>query len=317
LAAYLNREGIAARAADAFDVGLRTDSSFGRARPLPDDGRIRRALSAFEGEVPVITGYIAKDSAGNITTLGRNGSDYSAALFGNAVEAEEIQIWTDVDGVMTADPSLVRNARRIEVMSFDEASELAYYGGKVLHPATILPAMEKAIPVRVLNTGRPDAPGTTILPSFDDRGHPVRSIVYKEGIHLISVVNPRMLQQPGYLARVFGIAAQHEVDVGLVATSEVSVTMTTDCTDRIAAFADDLESCGRVLVEADQALVCVVGHGIATTSGIASRVLDTLAKEHVRVRVISQGAIKVNVALVVSDKDVPRAVPALHETFFE
>ena len=163
LAAYFNQQGLRAQAVDAFEVGLRTDGNFGRARPVADDGRIAENISKVEG-IPILTGFLGRDADGNITTLGRNGSDYSAALFGNALDAEEIQIWTDVDGVMTADPRLVEGAQPIPIMSFGEASELAYYGGKVLHPATILPAMEKSIPVRVLNTHSADKPGTVILP---------------------------------------------------------------------------------------------------------------------------------------------------------
>ena len=162
VAAYFNQQGMEAQAVDAFEVGLRTDGNFGRARPLADDGRIAENMSKIEG-VPILTGFLGRGPDGNITTLGRNGSDFSAALFGNALNASEIQIWTDVDGVMTADPRLVESARQIPTMSFGEASELAYYGGKVLHPATILPAMEKSIPVRVLNTNNADNTGTVAV----------------------------------------------------------------------------------------------------------------------------------------------------------
>ncbi len=315
IAASLTKAGIKATAANAYDIGLRTDSNFSRAMPLPDDGRIKTKITAIEG-VPVITGFIAQDEQGNVTTLGRNGSDFSAALFGHALDVDEIQIWTDVDGVMTADPSIVKNAQRIEAMSFEEASELAYYGGKVLHPSTILPAMAKSIPVRVLNTHRCESPGTLVLPSLPDDGSTVRSVVYKEGIYLVNIVTPRMLQQSGYLARVFGLAAQHEVDVDLVATSEVSITMTTDKANRLDGFRRDLSELGEVTVEDKQALISVVGQGIASSGGVAARVLGTLSREDVRVRVISQGAIKVNVALIIAESEVERAVKALHDDFF-
>jgi aspartate kinase len=266
--------------------------------------------------VAVVTGYIAKDRAGNITTLGRNGSDYSAALFGAALGAEEIQIWTDVDGVMTADPRIVPTARPIAAMSLDEASELAYYGGKVLHPATIQPAMEKSIPVRVLNTRRPQSPGTVILPSFEEPDVVVRSIVHKQGIHMVTVTTPRMLQQSGYLARVFQACAEHAVDVDLVATSEVSVTMTTDRGEPLEPLRADLGRLGTVTIEDRQSIVCVVGQGIARAVGVPGQVFSALADAGVRVRVISQGAIKVNIAMVVADADAPRAVRALHARFF-
>ena len=315
LAAYFNQQGLRAQAVDAFEVGLRTDSNFGRARPVADDGRIPENIGKVEG-IPILTGFLGRDADGNITTLGRNGSDYSAALFGNALDAEEIQIWTDVDGVMTADPRLVEGARPIPIMSFAEASELAYYGGRVLHPATILPAMEKSIPVRVLNTHSADNPGTVILPVYEESGAVVRAVVHKNDIHLINLVSPPMLQQHGFLAKVFRIAEAHEVDVDLVATSEVSITMTADRADHLPAFCEELGELGDVSVEPDHALICVVGQGIAHTHGIAARVLGTLAEEGVHVRVISQGAIKVNIGLVIQQVDLQKAVTALHSHFF-
>ena len=315
VAAYLTKRGLPARAVDAFDAGLRTDSSFGRAIPKPDDGRIKRFLAAIL-EVPIVTGYIAKDESGNITTLGRNGSDYSAALFGNAVDADEIQIWTDVDGVMTADPKLVQNPRPIPTMSFDEAAELAYYGGKVLHPATIAPAMEKSIPVRVLNTKRPESKGTVILPNFAEPGVAVRSIVHKKGVFLLNLMSTRMLAQHGFLAKVFDAAARHEVVVDLVATSEVSISMTTDSSKNLDRFVAELALLGETKVEPGHAMVCVIGHGITTAPDVAARVFTALAEAGVRVRVISQGAIKVNIAVIVAEEDMQRAVVALHERFF-
>ena len=315
VAAYFNQQGMPAQAVDAFEVGLRTDSNFGRARPLSDEGRIAESMSAIEG-IPIVTGFLGRDADGNITTLGRNGSDFSAALFGNALDASEIQIWTDVDGVMTADPRLVEGARQIPIMSFGEASELAYYGGKVLHPATILPAMEKSIPVRVLNTNNPDNTGTVILPDYEASGAPVRAVVHKDDIHLITLVSPPMLQQHGFLAKVFGIAEAHEVDVDLVATSEVSITMTADRADHLPAFCEELGELGDVTVEPDHALICVVGQGIAHTRGIAAQVLGTLAEAGVHVRVISQGAIKVNIGLVIQQVDLDEAVNRLHAHFF-
>ena len=313
--AYFNQQGIRAQAVDAFEVGLRTDSNFGRARPLADDGRIAENMSTIEG-IPILTGFLGRDADGDITTLGRNGSDFSAALFGNALDASEIQIWTDVDGVMTADPRLVEGARQIPIMSFVEASELAYYGGKVLHPATILPAMEKSIPVRVLNTNKADNTGTVILPAYEESNAPVRAVVHKTDIHLVNLVSPPMLQQHGFLAKVFRIAEAHEVDVDLVATSEVSITMTADRADHLPVFCDELGELGDVTVEPDHALICVVGQGIAQTPGIAAQVLSTLAEAGVHVRVISQGAIKVNIGLVIQQVDLHEAVNRLHSHFF-
>jgi len=315
LAAYFNQQGLPAQAVDAFEVGLRTDNNFGRARPIADDGRIVENMVKIEG-IPIVTGFLGCDPDGNITTLGRNGSDFSAALFGNALDASEIQIWTDVDGVMTADPRLVEGTQPIPIMSFGEASELAYYGGKVLHPATILPAIDKSIPVRVLNTHNADNPGTVILPEYEESNSPVRAVVHKNDIHLINLVSPPMLQQHGFLAEVFRIAEVHEVDVDLVATSEVSITMTADRADHLPAFCEELGELGDVSIEPGHALICVVGQGIASHHGVAAQVLGTLADAGVRVRVISQGAIKVNIGLVIQEVDLRKAVNALHAHFF-
>lgn len=314
LAAFFTASGFDATAIDAYDLGFRTDSRFGRARPLPDDGRIAESLGSVNS-LPVVTGFIAKDEQGNITTLGRNGSDYSAALFGGAIRAEEIQMWKDVDGVMTADPDMVPNPRPIEVMSFDEASELAYFGW-VLHPATILPAMERSIPVRILNFSRPEGRGTVILPTYEEPGNAVRAIVHKRGMHLLTLLSPRMLAQYGFLAKVFEAAARHEVDVDLVSTSEVSITMTLPPTEGVEAFRVDLEKIGEVTLARDHAMICVVGHGILLQTGVASTVFSALAEVGVRVRAISQGAVKVNIAMVVAEDDLSRAVLALHDRFF-
>ena len=201
-------------------------------------------------------------------------------------------------------------------MSFDEASELAYYGGRVLHPATILPAMEKSIPVRVLNTTQPDAEGTLILPEYEEADLTVRAVVHKRDVQLVTLVSPRMLAQHGFLSRVFALAAEHRVDVDLIATSEVSITMSVERGPEVEDFAKALQSVGEVDVLDDQAMVCVVGHGIARQTGVAADVLSTLAEAQVRVRSISQGAIKVNIALIVAAADVENAVQVLHRRFF-
>jgi aspartate kinase len=315
LAAFFVKQGTRAVALDSFDAGLVTDSRFGRARPLPDDGRIKAILSAVEG-IPIVTGYIGRDEKGNVTTLGRNGSDYSAAIFGNALDAEEIQIWTDVDGVMTADPNLVKDARPIDRMSFDEASELAWYGGKVLHPSTILPAMEKKIPVRVLNTHRPDSRGTLIVDTLEEPGVVVRSIANKSRTILVTIVSTRMFLQHGFLARIFEVFDRHEIVIDMVATTEISVSVTTDSQHNLEAAVAELSSFSEVHVERDVALVCIVGHRIATELGVPGEVFETMRDERIRVRMISQGAIKVNISFVVPSEDVARAVNALHRRFF-
>ncbi|MSR48366.1 MAG: aspartate kinase, partial [Planctomycetes bacterium] len=220
VAAALRQAGITANAVMAYDAGLKTDSRYQRARPLPESFDAIAASLASRDGVCVVTGFIAKDDAGSITTIGRNGSDYSASLFGRALKAREIEIWTDVPGVMTADPRLVPDARPIECMTYDEAAEIAFCGGKVLHPATLQPAVEADIPVRVLDTRNPTGPNTVICREVPPSRPVVRTVVQKRGICLVNIVTPRMLGAHGYMARIFEVAARHEVALDMLATTE-------------------------------------------------------------------------------------------------
>lgn len=320
VAAVLRQSGVDATAIDAFDAGVRTDSHFGRARLQGDDGRIARELTATSG-VKIVTGFIAKDGSGNITTLGRNGSDLSAAYIGNAIDASEIQIWTDVDGILTADPRVVPTARPIAEMSYDEAAELANHGGKVLHPASLAPAIAKSIPVRVLNTHCPDSPGTLIVPESDEPGLVVRCIAHKRHVTIVNIESSRMLAQAGFLAKIFGCFHRWNISVDMVATSEVSVSVTLDNVSidddaQLDAAAREMTDFADVSVERDLALICVVGHGIKHRVGVPARVLRPLHEAGVVVRMISLGALKVNVSLVVAGENLDRAVRALHDEFF-
>ena len=317
IAAYLSNEGIPARPVDAFDVGLRTDSRFTAATPdtecFPE---VRRSLEGIRDAVPVVTGFIAKDRAGNVTTLGRSGSDLTATLLGAALRAEEVQIWTDVDGVMSADPRLVRKAQAIPVLSIAEASELAYYGAKVIHPATMLPAVENRIPVVVKNTSRPDYAGTRILAEAPPGENPVKSIAHKRGIILITVASTRMLLQSGFMAKIFEVFARYDLSVDLVATSEVTVSVTVDTDRNLEAVVSDLAEFSDVTVEPGMAQVCVVGEGIRDRVGVAAEVFGTLKKARLPVRLISHGGTKINISFLVEDEAVTRTIRALHKTFF-
>lgn len=317
VAAAFAKNGVPARAVDAFDAGLITDDRFGAAAPLPEaDAAIRSAFAAFR-ELPVVTGFVGRTRAGEITTLGRNGSDYSATILGAALGAEEIQIWSDTDGIMTADPRLVPAARPLASLSFAEACELAYYGGKVLHPHTLVPAMAKDIPVRVLNTFKPDHPGTLVVAHPPKADGPVlKSIAFKRRQLIVSASSPRMTSGPGFLARIFAAFARHEVDVDMVATSEVSVSATTDSEKGVESLAAELAPEFEMTVERGQAVICAVGDGIQHVPGVAADVFSAVRAAGVNVRMISQGASKNNVAFVVEDADVERAVRALHERFF-
>jgi aspartate kinase len=316
VAARFRHEGIAARAIPAWDLGLVTDGNFGGAHPQAESWpRIRRSLERVK-ELPVITGYIAKDRDGNITTLGRSGSDYTASIVGAAVGAAEIQIWTDVSGVMTADPRIVPGARSLPRLSFAEMSELAYYGARVIHPSTMIPAVEKKIPIRVLNTHAPEHPGTVVLDNGPGEGPAVRSIAQRRGLTLISVVSTRMLLQHGFMARLFDVFARHEVVVDMISTSEISVSITTDSKKDLTPVVRELSAFADVEIEAGKAIVCVVGEGIRSSPDTAADILDTLRRAAVVTRMISMGATGINVSLLVAEEAVETAVRALHRAFF-
>ncbi|RMG94368.1 MAG: aspartate kinase [Deltaproteobacteria bacterium] len=318
IADFLRRFGTDARAFDAWDLGFVTDDRFGRARPLPGfEGRVRRAVDALDPEVvPVVTGFVGKTVDGVVTTVGRNGSDLTATLFGAALGAERVQIWSDTDGVMTADPSVVPEARNIPAMLYDEAAELAFFGSRVLHPTTLLPAMEADIPVHVRNTNRPDHPGTVISRTgTNDRI--VTSIAYKEGQTLVTVRTPQMFEAAGFLADLFGETRARGVVVDVIATSEISVSFTVHHGTDTAPLAAALEARGHeVVVRPGCAILVVVGHRLRDTPGIGARILGAMAKAGVNVEMVSYAHGSISFSMIVPDADVPRAVPVLHDMFF-
>jgi aspartate kinase len=248
------------------------------------------------------------------TTLGRGGSDLTASLVGAAVGAEAIEIWTDVDGVLTCDPNLVPEAHPVRTISFDEAAELAYFGAKVLHPATVLPAKEKNIPVWILNSHRPESPGTKIVPGAVPCANVLKSLACKQGITVVNIRSTRMLGAHGFLRRIFEIFDRFETEVDMVSTSEVSVSLTVDNDARLAEICAELEPFTEVSVEKDRAILCAVGDNLRETPGVAARVLAAL--KSVNVRMISQGASLLNLGVVLSSEDLGRAAAALHREFF-
>jgi aspartate kinase len=316
VAAQLSKEGTEARALDAWEAGLVTDGRFGSARPLPEsEAAIRAALGAVRG-VPVITGYIGKDAQGSITTLGRGGSDFSAAIFGAAAGVEEIQIWTDVDGVMSADPRIVPEARHVPTLSFAEAAELAFFGAQVLHPATMVPAIAKAIPIRVLNSFRPEFAGTTVVARLAPAERAVKSITSKERIAVVNIVAAPMLLQYGFLERIADVFARHEIVVDMIATSEVSVALTTDASARLEPVCNELARFSEVGVAREVALVSIVGEELQDSLHVPREVLEVLDTLRVRVEMISYGATRNNLSLVVPRGRVREAVRALHARLF-
>lgn len=308
---------IPARAVDASDAGLLTDEKFGEASPLPEADAALRAALSNPGPLAVVTGFIGRTRGGEATTLGRNGSDFTATIIGAALGAEEVEIWSDVDGIMTADPRIVPSAMPLETLSFAEACELAYYGGKVLHPHTLVPAMRKGVPVRALNTFKPEHPGTRIVAEpAAAHGSVLKSIAFKRRQLILSASSPRMLSGPGFLARIFSVLARHDIDVDMVATSEVSVSATTGDEKGVAKALEELSREFETSVERGMSVVCAVGDGIQSEPGVAAEVFGAMKTAGVNVRMISQGASKNNVAFVVRDEDVEAAVKALHARFF-
>jgi aspartate kinase len=318
VAAAFRERGLNAAHVDARRVVI-TDSEFQKAAPLDEhiENRAQEHLLPLvrERKVPVMGGFIGSNEAGVTTTLGRGGSDFTGALIGGALSAEAIEIWTDVDGIMTADPRVCPDALRVKVISFEEAAELAYFGAKVLHPATILPAVKKNIPVLVLNSRNAKCEGTRIISLAPHCRSPFKSIAVKKKLSIIDVVASRMLMTHGYLSQIFAIFDQHKCAVDMVSTSEVSVSLTVDSNSSLPAIAADLSKLADVKYEGKKALVCMVGEDIRGQSGIAAQVFN--AVRHINVRMISQGASEINMSFMIEEDDADEAVRSLHAAFFK
>ncbi|MBS3098145.1 lysine-sensitive aspartokinase 3 [Candidatus Woesearchaeota archaeon] len=315
-AAYFSSIGVSSRQFDAWRIGMITDSEFGGAEPLESaPKKIADALKKVK-EVPIVTGFIGKDINGVITTLGRGGSDYTAAIIGAAINADEIQIWTDADGIMTADPRVVKNAKTNEKVSFAEASELAFFGAKVLHPKTILPAMNKNIPVRVLNTYNPKGKGTIIVKEANKSRDVIKAIACKKNITLVNINSTRMIDAHGFLAKVFDVFGDYGKSVDMIATSEVNVSLTVDDDKNLDKIIDELRGIADINVEKNKAIVCVVGEGMKHTPGIAGKTFTALGKNEVNIEMISQGASEINISFIVNNQEADKAVQVLHKEYF-
>lgn len=310
--------GIPSQLVDARQCVI-TDDQFTRAAPLFEhtDPAIREQVLPIvrAGSVPVLQGFIGSTLEGITTTIGRGGSDYSAAIIGAALDAFDIQIWTDVDGIMTCDPRAVPEAKRVRVISFDEAAELAYFGAKVLHPATILPAVQKKIPVHVLNSYKPDQEGTLITDEAPPCENPVKSIAFKKGISIVNIASTRMLMAHGFLKRIFEIFDHFRMPVDVVSTSEVSVSLTLDETSHLWDVVTELKKIGEVNVEGGKAIVCCVGDNLRNIAGVPYQVFS--AVRDVTIHMISQGASAINVTFVVDEDQLSHVVRELHDVFFQ
>ena len=320
VAAALAGQGLRAAWVDIRPIFV-TDDRFGRATPYLQvlNTRARECLGPMleDSLIPVTQGFIGATPDGVPTTLGRGGSDFTAALLGAALRAGRVEIWTDVDGLMTADPRIVPSARTLSAASYEEAAELATFGAKVLHPATAMPLVREGIPIVVLNSRRPDLPGTIIEPAAElERmgDSPIRSISWKRGITVINVRAPRMLGAYGFLRAMFEVFERHEVVVDVLASGEVSVSLTVEDRSRLEPVIRELSDLGEVWTDDDRAIVSVVGVGLRTTPGLASRIFRAVPPANVEV--ISQGASAINMTFVVREEDGPGVVRRLHQEFF-
>lgn len=317
LAEVLKAKGVSARQVDSRRL-IVTDDEFGAATPVVEETNelVRLELEPLiaAGEVPVMGGFIAANRGGETTTLGRGGSDYSAALVAAALGADELQIWTDVTGVMTCDPRICDSARTIPVLSYEEAAELAYFGAKVLHPKTIKPAVDSSIPVRVCNTFEPSETGTMVLADSPEAENTIKSIAHKKNITILRISSARMLGSYGFMSAVFQVFERFRTVIDVISTSEVSIALTLDNTAEIEKIVTELQRLGDVDVEPGYAVICVVGEGLRASTGLASTVFSTI--EDVNVALISHGASSVNLTFVVKEDVVADVIKKLHKEFF-
>jgi aspartate kinase len=317
VAAALDAAGIDAAWVDARRA-IVTDDHYMAAAPLVDATHEALARDVgphlAKGVVPVLGGYVGATKDGVATTLGRGGSDYSAAIVGEGVKASEIQIWTDVDGMLTADPRVVDSPHVVSHLSFGEASELAYFGAKVLHPSTILPAVAADIPVRILNSRRPEAHGTLITAKPPANDRPIVALACKRNVTVVEVTSTRMLMAHGFLRRLFEVFERYRTAVDVVTTSEVSVSVTIDDSRRLEEIAAALSEFAEVTIDTEMAILCAVGENLRADPAFAIRMLAGL--DGVPLRMVSQAASRRNVTVVIRDADVPRAMSRLHDAWF-
>jgi aspartate kinase len=317
VAAALTEAGIPSEWVDARRAII-TTGDHTRALPLATetDAALRASVRAVvdAGRVPVLGGFIGSTIDGHTTTLGRGGSDYSGAIVGAGIGAREIQIWTDVDGMLTADPRVIAAPKLVPQLSFAEAAELAYFGAKVLHPSTILPAVERNIPVRILNSRKPDGPGTTITAEPPPGATPLTALACKRDVTVVDITSSRMLMAYGFLRRVFEVFERYTTAVDVVTTSEVTVSVTVDDRRHLEPIVEELSEFSQVAVDHEMALLCAVGDRLRNEPAIAARAVGVL--EEVPLRMISQAASRRNITVILRQADLPHAMNRLHEEFF-
>ncbi len=318
--AMLNNMGIKAQFFDAFNIGFVSNSNFVNAELLDETyENIRNNLGPLKKNyefIPVVTGFIAKDKEGNITTTGRGGSDLTASVIGASLGCKEIQVWKDVDGILSTDPRVVQNAKQVGSVSFEEASELAYFGAKVLHPMSILPVMKHNIPVRVKNSFNPDHPGTVILSQKDKSDSLLTAITFRRSVTLVDMVSTRMLGQYGFLAKVFNVFNDLKISVDMIATSEVSVSLTLDNGKGLEELEKRLGEIANINIRKNKTIVTLVGN-VQRSTKILQKTFNALNSMNINVKMISQGASKVNISFIVNDDQANSVVKKIHKIFFE
>jgi aspartate kinase len=328
LAATISALGLRTRALTGAEAGITTDDNFGEAKPLMEISyhQVHQRLDPLWSRrvIPVVTGFIAATVDGSITTLGRGGSDYTATLLAAALGADEIWIWTDVDGLMTADPRIVKNAVLLPHISFGEALELSYFGAKMMHPRALQPAGQKKIPVRIKNSSRPARNGTLVSASESSNGGKVvKAVSIIRDVGIVTVIGSGMMGAPGVAAKVFQTLGSNNVNVMMISqgSSEATISCVVahrDVDRAVRALQLALMGQGyvdRIAAEKDACIIAVVGSGMKGTPGVAARIFTVVAKRKVNVRMVAQGSSEYNVSFVVSHKDGPEAVRAIHEEF--
>ena len=320
MAAYLTKEGIPAKFYDAWDIGILSDSNYMAAELLDsvwDD--IPKYLTGYkngtDAEIPIVTGFIAKDVKGNITTLGRGGSDLTATMIGAAMQAEEVQTWKDVDGILTTDPRIVKEAKPVPEVTYEEAQELAMFGAQVLHPRSMVPVRKSGTPVRVKNSYNISSPGSIIVENHTGKVPPVCAITTVKNITLIDIVSSRMLGAAGFLAHVFNNFLKWNISIDVIATSEVSVSLTVNTKADLSGLIADLEQASQVSVRKEKAIVTIICDA-AHSSAILASGFQALAEEGINVQMISQGASKVNISMIVDADEADKTIQILHSAYF-
>jgi aspartate kinase len=320
IAAFLQKQGIAAKGIDAWDAGFCSDSAFMRAELLDSVWEtIPKAFSSYitgaDTAIPVVTGFIAKDESGNITTLGRGGSDLTATMLGAALRVDEVQTWKDVDGILTADPRIVADAHPVPVITYEEAAELAHFGAQVLHPRSMNPCRKTGTRVRVKNSYNIASDGTVIVQKHTGEPNPVRAVTVVKNVRVLDIVSTRMLGASGFLAHIFNQFLKWNISVDVVATSEVSVSLTVNTGEDLTGLLEDVARVAGVECRSRKSIISVICD-VSHSSSILASCFSALAAQHINVQMISQGASKVNISMIVDNSEADEAVKALHKAFF-